>query len=181
VRSLFCWSVLGNHAFRLRSERKHSGWRRGGERERRFIRRRDDAGSAGSGAAGFQSGGAAGASAGTNGNTSARFGGCEQWRGRRRWRLRQRSDRRRFHGVANSVSFTNSDPWLSQHHDQITAMNPNVLVLNYANKCGANGAKACDPTYLGTLIDEHVKAFQWASRYHGYTNPNAPAFLIQGR
>jgi len=36
-------------------------------------------------------------------------------------------------------------------------MNPNVLVLNYANKCGANGAKACDPTYLGTLIDEHVE------------------------
>jgi hypothetical protein len=75
------------------------------------------------------------------------------------------------------VSFTNSDPWISQHHDQITQMNPNVLVLNYANKCGANGAKICDPTYLGTLIDEHVKAFQWASRYHGYTDPNAPAFL----
>jgi hypothetical protein len=77
----------------------------------------------------------------------------------------------------NSVSFTNSDPWISQHHDQITQMNPNVLVLNYANKCGANGAKVCDPTYLGTLVDEHVKAFQAASRYHGYSDASAPPFL----
>ncbi|HLK90852.1 MAG TPA: hypothetical protein VKZ18_13220 [Polyangia bacterium] len=77
----------------------------------------------------------------------------------------------------NATSFTNSDLWISQHHDQITQMNPNVLVLNYANKCGANDAKTCDPTYVQTLISEHVKAFQWASRYHGYNDANAPAFI----
>jgi hypothetical protein len=77
----------------------------------------------------------------------------------------------------NATSFTNSDPWIAQHHDQIVQMNPNVLVLNYANKCGPNDSQACDPTYLQKLIGEHVQAFQWASRYHGYNDPNAPAFL----
>ncbi len=77
----------------------------------------------------------------------------------------------------NATSFTNSDPWIAQHHDQIVQMNPNVLVLNYANKCGANDAVTCDPTEMQKLAKEHVQAFQWASRYHGYNNPNAPAFL----
>jgi hypothetical protein len=77
----------------------------------------------------------------------------------------------------NATSFTNSDPWIEQHHDQIVQMNPNVLVLNYANKCGANDAVTCDPTEMQKLTQEHVKAFQWASRYRGYNDPNAPAFL----
>jgi hypothetical protein len=77
----------------------------------------------------------------------------------------------------NATSFTNSDPWIEQHHDQIVQMNPNVLVLNYANKCGANDAVTCDPTEMQKLTQEHIEAFQWASRYHGYNNANAPAFL----
>lgn len=77
----------------------------------------------------------------------------------------------------NATSFTNSDPWIEQHHDQIVQMNPNVLVLNYANKCGANDAVTCDPTEMQKLTQEHIQAFQWASRYHGYNNANAPAFL----
>jgi len=77
----------------------------------------------------------------------------------------------------NATSFTNSDPWIAQHHDQIVQMNPHVLVLNYANKCGANDSQTCDPTYLQKLIGEHVQAFQWASRYHGYNDPHAPAFV----
>src|SRR5580693_6518469 len=77
----------------------------------------------------------------------------------------------------NATSFTNSDPWIEQHHDQIVQMNPNVLVLNYANKCGANDAVTCDPTEMQKLTQEHIKAFQWASRYHGYNDANAPAFL----
>jgi hypothetical protein len=33
-------------------------------------------------------------------------------------------------GSGSSAAGSNGDPWLSQHHDQITQMNPNVLVLN---------------------------------------------------
>jgi hypothetical protein len=56
----------------------------------------------------------------------------------------------------NTTSFTNSDPWIEQHHDQIVQMNPNVLVLNYANKCGANDAVTCDPTEMQKLVQDHM-------------------------
>jgi hypothetical protein len=77
----------------------------------------------------------------------------------------------------NATSFTNSDLWISQHHDQIVQMNPNVLVLNYANKCGANNGHTCDPSYVQKLVTEHAQAFQWASRYRGYNDASAPAFV----
>ena len=77
----------------------------------------------------------------------------------------------------NATSHTNSDPWIEQHHDQIVQMNPNVLVLNYANKCGANAAVTCDATEMQNLVAQHVQAFQQASRYRGYNDPNAAPFI----
>ena len=119
-------------------------------------------GSAGAGSAGKAggsggSGGSAAGASGTSGLAGIGGGGGYVW--------------------PNATSFTNSDPWIEQHHDQIVQMNPNVLILNYANKCGANDAVTCDPTEMQKLAKEHVQAFQWASRYHGYNNPNAPAFI----
>jgi hypothetical protein len=124
-------------------------------------------GAAGSGAAGSGAGGKAGGATGAGGS-AAGAGGTSGLAG--------------IGGGGgyvwpNATSFTNSDPWIEQHHDQIVQMNPNVLILNYANKCGANDAVTCDPTEMQKLAKEHVQAFQWASRYHGYNTPNAPAFI----
>jgi hypothetical protein len=72
----------------------------------------------------------------------------------------------------NAVSSANSDPWIAQHHDDIVQMRPNVLVLDYFN-APATGQKTPPATLAATLID----AIATTSAYHGYANPNAPAFL----
>src|SRR5262249_36553813 len=33
----------------------------------------------------------------------------------------------------NAQSAANSDPWIAQHHDQITEMHPRVLAINFVN------------------------------------------------
>ncbi len=179
MRSFYCWTVLGVALLGCGQSGSTAS---------------DGAGTAGAGVggaavggtgstgAGSSGGGAANASAGASGTASTNMAGA-MGAGAAGASGASSSAGAGGSGGAdltvwpNAVSFTNSDPWLSQHHDQITQMNPNVLVLNYANQCGANGAKTCDPTYLGSLINEHAQAFQWASRYHGYSNPNAPAFI----
>jgi hypothetical protein len=75
----------------------------------------------------------------------------------------------------NDQSKANSDPWLSEHHDEIVQMNPRVLLLNYANRDNRN--MPFDMARTQTLVDQHIKAWQWASRYHGYNDTNAKPFL----
>ncbi|MDQ7780829.1 MAG: hypothetical protein RDV41_14125 [Planctomycetota bacterium] len=69
----------------------------------------------------------------------------------------------------NCQSSGNSDPWICQNHDKIRKMRPRVLVLNFANNVDMDGIK--DRT------DRIIKALAEATRYHGYKNPKAPAFL----
>src|SRR6266699_2858861 len=84
-----------------------------------------------------------------------------------------------FHGIPvhsdnltvwpNSVSKANSDEWLVRNHDRIRQMQPRLLVLNFANGVGAEKAK--------TKVDSLIAALKESSRYHGFENPQAPAFL----
>jgi hypothetical protein len=82
----------------------------------------------------------------------------------------------------NQVSRTNSDPWIAQHHDQIAQMQPQVLVLDFANRFQPASGPVVQAGYdiaqtLVPLLQQHVDAFMVASQYHGYTNPDAPSFL----
>ncbi|MFQ5806612.1 MAG: hypothetical protein ACE5I3_09195, partial [Phycisphaerae bacterium] len=69
----------------------------------------------------------------------------------------------------NRVSYRNSDDWLWRNHNKIRKMRPRVLVLNFANDVEMND------------IRKHVKgiirATAEATRYHGFKNPDAPAFI----
>jgi len=69
----------------------------------------------------------------------------------------------------NKVSYRNSDDWLWQNHEKIRKMRPRLLVLNFANDVNMGD------------IRQHVagviRATAEATRYHGYKNPDAPAFI----
>ncbi len=69
----------------------------------------------------------------------------------------------------NRVSFRNSDPWIWQNHDRIRRMRPRVLVLNFANDVDMDGIRR--------RTDKLIRALAEATRYHGFKNPDAPAFL----
>src|SRR5436305_14004510 len=69
----------------------------------------------------------------------------------------------------NSVSSANSDPWLVQNHDKIKQMRPRLLVINFAN--GMSQEKALQK------VDQLRAALKESSRYHGYADQGAPAFL----
>ena len=63
----------------------------------------------------------------------------------------------------------NSDPWLVSHRTVITEMRPRVLVLNFQNGVSVDGARA--------TAQRQVDAVAEGSRYHGYSDPNAPPFI----
>jgi hypothetical protein len=69
----------------------------------------------------------------------------------------------------NSVSKANSDQWLVDNHDKIRQMRPRLLVINFAN--GVSQAKALQK------VDQLRAALKESSRYHGYKDQGAPAFL----
>jgi len=69
----------------------------------------------------------------------------------------------------NPISFANSDTWLVEHHGQIQLMQPRVLVLNFSNNTAPRQASA--------LANALVAAVRESSRWHGYADPAAPAFL----
>jgi hypothetical protein len=69
----------------------------------------------------------------------------------------------------NQASRANSDPWLAQHHDSIRRMEPRVLVINFHNQTPR--AK------LEMQVSDLITALGEASRYHGYSDSNAPVFL----
>jgi hypothetical protein len=69
----------------------------------------------------------------------------------------------------NGESLANSDPWLVAHHDEIRQMRPRVLALNFVH--GLSDAQA-----RGQL-EALCAALRESSRWHGYRDPAAPAFL----
>ncbi|MBW3622046.1 MAG: hypothetical protein KY468_01395 [Armatimonadetes bacterium] len=69
----------------------------------------------------------------------------------------------------NRVSQANSDPWLVRNHDRIRQMRPRLLVMNFANGVPSEKARQ--------KVDDLIAAMRESSRYHGYQDPNAPAFL----
>jgi hypothetical protein len=70
----------------------------------------------------------------------------------------------------NDQSRANSDEWLAVHHDEIRLMRPHRLVLNFANRLSRGSAESKAKALTGIIAE--------ASRYHGYADPNAPAFLM---
>lgn len=81
----------------------------------------------------------------------------------------------------NSCSRANSDPWISQHHDQIVEEHPVALLIDFVNTfttySGVQAAQGYDiNTIVQPLIQKHVDAFKVASMYHGYTSGSAPPF-----
>jgi hypothetical protein len=69
----------------------------------------------------------------------------------------------------NQTSRANSDFWLVQHHDQLRRMSPRLLVLNFSNEA--------DREKLDGITRALIAALAEGSRYHGYRDSNAPAFL----
>ena len=69
----------------------------------------------------------------------------------------------------NRVSQVNSDPWIRDNHQAIRRMRPRVLALNFVN-ARTNEAMVAD-------LDEAIAAIREGSRFHGYGDPKAPAFL----
>jgi hypothetical protein len=69
----------------------------------------------------------------------------------------------------NTESKANSDDWIRLHHSEIRQMQPRVLVLNFVNGLSTDEAKR--------KVDRLIAAVKESSRYHGYKNANAPAFL----
>ena len=69
----------------------------------------------------------------------------------------------------NQTSRANSDPWLVENHERLREMRPRVLVVNFHNK--SSRAK------LEKMIGDLFAAITESSRYHGYADAQAPAFL----
>ena len=69
----------------------------------------------------------------------------------------------------NTTSATNSDAWLRDHHAQVSALRPKVLVLI------ANNRNSLE--FVKTKATGVAAAIREASRYHGYKNTAAKAQL----
>jgi hypothetical protein len=69
----------------------------------------------------------------------------------------------------NRVSHRNSDEWLWRNHERIRKMRPRVIVLNFANDVEMDAVR--------THVETIVHATAEATRYHGFENPDAPAFI----
>jgi hypothetical protein len=69
----------------------------------------------------------------------------------------------------NARSAANSDPWLVQHHDELSELRPRLLVLNFHNPLPGDA--------LLPSVEREMDAIAEGSRYHGYADPAAPAFV----
>jgi hypothetical protein len=63
----------------------------------------------------------------------------------------------------------NSDPWLVSHHDDLVEMQPRVIVLDFYNDLDVQQAQQ--------KVMATIDAISASSRYHGYDDPTAFAFL----
>ncbi len=69
----------------------------------------------------------------------------------------------------NAESAVNSDPWLVANHDRIRSMRPRVLVVNFVH--GLSEVAARD------RVERLRAVLRESSRWQGYRDPAAPAFL----
>jgi hypothetical protein len=69
----------------------------------------------------------------------------------------------------NAESAANSDPWLIANHDRIRLMRPRVLAVNFVHGLAEPEARR--------KLDALCAALRESSRWHGYRDPQAPAFL----
>jgi hypothetical protein len=69
----------------------------------------------------------------------------------------------------NRESHANSDPWLVENHEKVRKMRPRVLVLNFANDVDMPGIEERTRTLIAAIAE--------STRYHGFDDPKAPAFL----
>lgn len=69
----------------------------------------------------------------------------------------------------NRTSRANSDRWLVENHDRIRAMYPRVLLINFSNEHPRER--------LELMAKRIIAALAEGSRYHGYRDRKAKAFL----
>src|SRR5262249_23563532 len=69
----------------------------------------------------------------------------------------------------NAVSTSNSDPWIAQHHAEIRRMKPRGLALHFVNPRRMDAMR--------THLQGVIAAIAEATRYHGYADATAPAFM----
>lgn len=69
----------------------------------------------------------------------------------------------------NQTSNANSDSWIAENHDAIREMRPRALLINFSNEHS--------PEFCQKLAAQLFVCLEESSRYHGYRNANAPAFL----
>jgi hypothetical protein len=69
----------------------------------------------------------------------------------------------------NAESKANSDAWISANHDRISVMRPKFLVINFSNRAKTG--------QVSRMTRDLIAVLAGASRYHGYADSNAPAFL----
>lgn len=69
----------------------------------------------------------------------------------------------------NTISYRNSDAWLWQNHEKIRKMRPRVLVLNFANDVEMDAIR--------DHVEGIIRATAEATRYHGFEDRSAPAFI----
>ncbi len=69
----------------------------------------------------------------------------------------------------NAASAANSDPWLVANHDRIRLMQPRVLAINFVHGLSEPEARRQLETLSAVLRE--------SSRWQGYRDPAAPAFL----
>lgn len=69
----------------------------------------------------------------------------------------------------NQTSHANGDRWLVEHHDTIRALHPRVLIVNFSNVAKREKTEK--------LVAGIIDAVAEGSRYHGYSNAEAPVVL----
>jgi hypothetical protein len=69
----------------------------------------------------------------------------------------------------NKTSKANGDLWIVKNHDRIRQMRPRLLLINFSNEVDAAKPMA--------LFKDLMAAIKESSRYHGYSDKKAPAFL----
>jgi len=78
----------------------------------------------------------------------------------------------------NDASRTNSDPWLVQHHDELIRIEPRVLVLDFYNGLpGSADAPVFTVADVQKVAVQQAAALALGSRFHGYADAAAPAFV----
>jgi hypothetical protein len=69
----------------------------------------------------------------------------------------------------NKSSHSNGDMWIVKNHDRIRQMRPRLLLISFSDQI--------DPAKPMPIFRDLMAAVKESSRYHGYKDPKAPAFL----